>query len=203
MDRKEKNIKPRFKRISKCSACGLYSLSEQEDSSPSLQLSLKEAWASFLSRFEPFEWYGTFTFRDPIHPEQADKCFYRLIRRLNEDVFGRRYRERGQGIYYVRALEWQRREVLHFHALMGGGVSKLKRLTYIDYWFIESGIARIEPYSSDRGAKAYLAKYVTKHGEIDIFIPPYLKKICGCSGQLPLFNNGACLGIPGVLSLTV
>jgi hypothetical protein len=54
-----------------------------------------------------------------------------------------------------------------------------------------------------RGAKGYLAKYVNKNGEIDIFIPPYLKKICGCSGQLPLFNKGACLGIPGALSLTV
>ncbi len=73
----------------------------------------------------------------------------------------------------------------------------------MDYWYMENGIARIEPYNPKRGAKGYLAKYVSKNGEIDIFIPPYLKKICGCEGQLPLFNNGTCLGIPNVLSLTV
>jgi hypothetical protein len=102
---RQETTKPKIKRISKCQSCGLYSLSEQEESHPLPQLPLVEAWASYLTRFEPFEWYGTFTFRETIHPEQADKCFYRFIRRLNEDIFGRRYRERGQGIYYIRAIK--------------------------------------------------------------------------------------------------
>lgn len=194
---------PEIKRITKCKACGLYALSSQQESHSSSPLPLHEAWVSFLTRFEPYEWYGTFTFREPTHPEQADKCFKRFIRRVNEDTWGRRYREKGKGVYYAKAIEWQKRDVLHFHALIGGGVSRLKRRTYKDYWYIENGFARIEAYNPKRGAKGYLSKYITKNGEIDIYIPPYLKKICGCSGQLPLFthNNNTRLGTPGVLSL--
>jgi len=150
------------------------------------KLELTRAWVSFISQFEPFELYSTFTFREEVHPEQADRCFNRFIRAINEELFGRRYREKGKGIYYVRALEMQRRGVLHFHALMGGGVRKLRRLALMDKWFLDNGIARIERYDKGKGAKGYLSKYVFKGGEIDIYIPPYLSERFSLGDNLQL-----------------
>jgi hypothetical protein len=34
-----------------------------------------------------------------------------------------------------------------------------------------NGFCRIEPYDRSRGARFYLAKYLVKGGEIDLFIP--------------------------------
>lgn len=135
--------------------------------------SLHEAWTGFVGQFEPFDWYLTLTFREEVHPEQADRRYNRFLRQINESLFGRRFREKGQGIYHVRAIEYQRRGVLHFHSLMGGGVWKLRRLSYMDLWYSENGIARIEPYNPNLGARSYLSKYVSKGGEVDIFLPPW------------------------------
>ena len=33
-----------------------------------IKVSLKEAWAEFIKRFEPYEWYVTLTFKEPKHP---------------------------------------------------------------------------------------------------------------------------------------
>jgi len=160
-----------------------------QERNPGFKLSLTRAWVSFLSQFEPFELYSTFTFREEVHPEQADRRFNRYIRYINEELFGRRYREKGKGIYYVRALEVQKRGVLHFHALMGGGVRRLRRLTLMDRWYEHNGIARIQPYDASKGAKGYLSKYVYKGGEVELFIPPYLReRFClGDSSQLNLY----------------
>jgi len=154
--------------------------------SPTQQQLLSDSWTEFIGRFEPFELYSTFTFREEVHPEQADRCFNRFVRHINEELFGRRYREKGKGVYYVRALEMQRRGVLHFHALFGGGVKKLRRLSLMDRWFEDNGIARIEPYDITKGAKGYLSKYVFKGGEIDLHIPPYLKERFGLGDKLQL-----------------
>jgi len=52
-------------------------------SAGSIKVDLKEAWAEFIKRFEPYEWYVTLTFKDPKHPEAADKAFKRWIRYIN------------------------------------------------------------------------------------------------------------------------
>ena len=136
--------------------------------------SLQDAWTGFIGRFEPFDWYLTLTFREEIHPELADRRYRRFVRQINEALFGRRFREKGKGIYHVKASEYQKRGVLHFHSLMGGGVWKLRRLTFMDMWFNDNGISRIESYDPKRGAKGYLSKYVTKGGELDLFVSPSL-----------------------------
>jgi len=155
------------------------------------KLRLTQAWVSFITQFEPFELYLTLTFREEIHPEQADRRFKRFIRHINESLFGRRYREKGKGVYYVRALELQRRGVLHFHALLGGErVRRLRRLSLMDKWWEDNGFARVERYEKSKGAKSYLSKYVFKGGEIDIHMPPYLKESFGLgdSSQLNLLS---------------
>lgn len=134
--------------------------------------SICEAWIQLIRRIEPLDWFGTFTFRDPVHPEQANRRLSRFVRTLNETRFGKRYREKGLGICLVNAIEWQKREVLHFHSLMGGGLQDLDRFYWMELWNRDNGFARIYPYDPV-GAPGYVSKYVVKGGEIDISLPPW------------------------------
>jgi hypothetical protein len=152
----------------------------------SIPITLEDAWADFLDRLGPWEWYTTHTFREEIHPEQADRRYNRFIRNINQALFGKRFVEQGKGIYHVKAIEYQRRGVIHFHTLMGGGVSKLRRLTWMDIWYEDNGQARIEPYDPNRGARGYLSKYVSKGGQIDIHLPPWKQKQLACNGRAQL-----------------
>lgn len=149
--------------------------------------SLQDAWVFLIKQYEPFAWYGHLTFKDHIHPEEANKRFQRWLRKINEHLFGKRYRRYGEGVYCFRALEWQKRGVIHFHFLMGGGVERLRRLTYMDLWAAKNGWARIYPYDPDQGAARYVSKYVAKGGEVDPFFPPAaLDRFRGGPVQLPL-----------------
>jgi hypothetical protein len=112
-----------------------------------------------------------------VHPEQANKRFNRWVRHLNEECFGKHYRNKGQGVSWTRGTEMQNREVIHYHALMGGGIGDARRLSYVDLWHDEIGFgtARVYKYEPTRGARRYVAKclkYLSKGGEIDVFVPP-------------------------------
>lgn len=100
------------------------------------------------------------------------------MRAINETLYGRRYREKQQGVWAVRASEYQKRGVLHYHVLMGGGVRTLRRLSWGDLWQeIGGGFAQVLPYDRNRGAVQYLTKYAVKGGEIDFFLPPLLERL--------------------------
>lgn len=132
---------------------------------------LRESWVEWISQLEDWEWYCHFTFREPVHPEQANKRYLRFMRDLNRNLYGRRYGDKGGGVPWVRGLEWQQRDVIHFHGLIGGGVSVLRRLAYMDRWNEENGFARIQPYDKEKGAIYYMVKYILKGGEIDLYVP--------------------------------
>jgi hypothetical protein len=68
-----------------------------------------------------FDWFATFTFKDRIHPEAAEKAFRVWVNKLNCNLYGRKWRDRQpNGIKWVRGLEWQKRGVIHYHALVPG-----------------------------------------------------------------------------------
>ena len=46
-------------------------------SAGSIIIELQEGWVEFIKRYEPFTWYVTLTFKEPKHPESADKAFFR------------------------------------------------------------------------------------------------------------------------------
>lgn len=50
----------------------------------------------------------------------------------------------------------------HFHALIGGLTTDVRRDEAYGWWFERYGINRIEPYDPERGAAHYLTKYVVK-----------------------------------------
>jgi len=158
-------------------------------SSGFVKVDLKDAWINFIKRYEPFTWYVTLTFRDPKHPESADKAFFRWIRHINESLYGRRYREKKKGVTYIKCMEYQKRDVIHFHCLIGDPhLYKLKRLDFMKAWEYDcyrskelvNGFARIFKYDAARGAVNYCSKYVLKDGEIDPYISP---------GQRHLLND--------------
>ena len=107
------------------------------------------------------------TFRDMVHPEAADKRFRVLISQANRVLFGHHWHKHGAGLRWVRALEYQKRDVIHYHALLAG-VQDLRRLTWMDRWNELAGFARIEPIEITAAVARYVSKYVVKGGEIDM-----------------------------------
>jgi len=150
-------------------------------SSGFVKVDLKDAWINFIKRYEPYSWYSTLTFQEPKHPESADKAFFRWIRYINESLYGRRYREKKKGVTWIKCMEYQKRDVIHFHCLLADpNLYKLKRLDFMDAWLTDcyrskelvNGYARIFKYDATRGAVNYCSKYVLKGGEIDVYISP-------------------------------
>jgi len=141
-----------------------------ENFQPFSKISVKDirnAWCQFLGRWE-WEWFLTLTFRDIVHPEAADKAFRYFVSRLNRQLYGPRwFRKAHGGIPWVRALEHQRRGVIHFHGLFAD-VKNLRRLTCMDMWDDIAGYARIEPIKDKWAVRHYVTKYCLKEGEIEL-----------------------------------
>jgi len=133
---------------------------------PTRQEVVLDAWTEFVDRWL-WEWMLHLTFRDHVHPERAGKLFRVLVSKVNRDLYGPRWYKKRAGIRWVRGLEYQKRGVIHFHALFAG-VRSLRRLTYMDWWEEAAGYARIQPIESQRGAIRYIVKYVAKGGEVDL-----------------------------------
>ena len=101
------------------------------------------------------------TFCGMVHPEQADRRWKRWVR----DLEAREQRR----VRWARALEYQKRGVIHYHALVWfGGGEEGRRLAGMDRWTkIGQGFARIVPYNAELGATHYLGKCLARGGEID------------------------------------
>lgn len=144
---------------------------------------LELGWVEFISRYEPYHWYGTLTFQKQIHPEQAISRFLMFIRRINEELYGKGYRKKGLSVSWVYVIENQKRKVIHFHFLIGGDVRILNKFKYMRLWEKNfkhdqndstnstNGFARIYDYDPDLGAKYYLAKSIKYGSVIDFYFP--------------------------------
>lgn len=129
--------------------------------------------ADFIRSLEPFSWFCTLTFKSDIHPEQANRYFFKWIRKLNEIIVGKRYRNKHiPGNAWVRAMERQKKGVLHFHCLIDH--PNIDKVTFAEakkIWEMcgrKTGrINHFVRYDKKRGACGYLGKYVMKNGEID------------------------------------
>jgi len=149
---------------------------------------LFEAWVKFIERFLPYYWFVTLTFKDDIPNSTANRIVARYMRGINEDLYGRRFRNKGLGLPYILARERQKRGTPHFHLLVGGDCWKLLRKKYKQLWegydeetetITRYGFARIEKYNRKKGAMRYVSKYVLKGGEIDVNIPPCRYELYG------------------------
>lgn len=129
---------------------------------------VRDGWAELIARY-PWEWFVTLTFTEDIHPETAEKSMRYWIKQLNRDLYGCRwYKKHPFGVYWISAIEYQKRGVLHLHLLMNG-VKSARRLSYMDMWNDlgnKNGFARIYPVDNLEAVSRYLCKYVAKDGEI-------------------------------------
>jgi len=131
---------------------------------------LKDAWCDFLAPYR-FQWFATLTFAENVHPESAIKRFRRFTNEINRHLYGRRWEKTSHGgLFWIVALERQKRGVIHFHALVGA-IDDLnevaRRLDWMDRWAELAGYARIEAIRSNDAVRRYVTKYVVKGGDIE------------------------------------
>jgi hypothetical protein len=126
---------------------------------------LEDAWVALLGRWR-WEWFCTLTFRDHVHPEAAAKRFDAFAARINRALYGPRWHKHQVGIQWVRALEYQRQGIIHFHAAIAGAASE-QPSTWEQVWDGLAGYARIGPIRNMTAALRYLTKYVRRGGELD------------------------------------
>lgn len=116
-------------------------------------------WKTFL----------TLTFREEKTPDVANSLFKWFIRQNNQHAFGKHYTQKVGHSYfsYVVGLEYQRRDVIHFHVL----VDKPIDFAFIHkFWGDRCGFAWIEGnLSSKAKAVNYICKYCVKGGELNVF----------------------------------
>jgi hypothetical protein len=143
-------------------------------------------WADFVAGLAkwPSFWTLTFDEADRTHAVSKDECKFlwrRLVQSLNHDLLGNHYtRIVGHSYFsYALAYEYQSRGAIHMHALVDG-------ITNWEYanrlWRRMAGIIKIEPVDDGLKAAKYLCKYVTKGGDIDLYVakefkPPSFKPL--------------------------
>lgn len=136
---------------------------------PSPRGALVHAWAEFLSRWE-WEWFGTFTV-DPsraLNELSLHRTWNFFINRMNRTLYGPRYPKKiGHGVNWVRATEYTKKGVPHYHALIGY-VGKTDRQEVQERWWKVAGFAKIGRIRDAPSAYTYCAKYVLKGGGLDI-----------------------------------
>lgn len=132
-----------------------------------------EGWEALLERYT-WDWFATFTFAEQVHPERADKLYRVWCSNLNRHVTGAKnwQRHRAAAVRWARGLEWQKRGVLHYHALMYQRDNLnlvARRLDWMDEWERLTGaFSRILPCDNATQVRQYIAKYCGKGGEVDI-----------------------------------
>ena len=140
-------------------------------------LSLRHSWVQYMQMVR-FYWFVTLTFKDHIPIELAKQRFFVWLRSMNEMLYGRRYREKKLGISFVLVYEYQKREVLHFHSLLGGDVHKLDIRHWKSVWENNiyqpgrkklNGIARITEFDPEKSSGKYLTKDILEGDEIDYY----------------------------------
>ena len=137
----------------------------------------------------PWDWWATFTFAVEIHPDLAQQRYRVWAEELAEET--------GLKMQHARALEWQRRGVLHFHALIWGVKRSTRRRAWSARWEeIGGGWAQLRLYDRVKAAAFYLGKYAVKGGEIDhlTFGGPLVRpddvRITKAGGALPAGRSG-------------
>jgi len=148
---------------------GVWPLSPSSKSVP-----LVSGWSDFLTRYD-WQWFGTFTFREEVHPEKADKLFRLWCALLDESLLGRNWwrpQKKKLRLQWIRGLEWQKRGVLHYHAMFRNLPAYCTgfetRLMWAAEWDKLAGFAKIEAPESQQDCVAYVAKYCSKGGEVDV-----------------------------------
>lgn len=124
---------------------------------------VRTAWADWLGRY-PWEAWGTLTFKWPDPTEaQLDRAFARFVRYIG--------RSWDRPPCYFLGHEVGRGGRAHLHCLLGGFSPTLQRTEMWRWWFDRFGRCEVRGYDPEKGAAAYVSKYITKelgHYDVDL-----------------------------------
>lgn len=135
-------------------------------------------WAQFLGR-TPWQLFGTHTFRihhagrsGGVHPEKASKALRFFVSSINRDLYGRDWGRRWHGgLQWAVGQEFHKDGRLHLHSVIAAPTGDLYRLVRFSewhrFWRKEFGNNRLERPRSQEHVSHYIAKYVSKAGEVD------------------------------------
>ncbi len=113
-----------------------------------------------MTRKQQSAWFISQTFGVEESIRSADRKYKEWVNRLTQGLI-----DTGGGqLRWVRATEWQIREVIHFHSIVQGtGLDLLSRKSWEHRWQSlgwNTGFCRI--HDADKNAAPYLAKYTSK-----------------------------------------
>ena len=141
----------------------------------SSKLELCENWQSYLRDFANWKWFLTLTTRDILTRDQIEHLWFYLVRVMNSDLFGHHYtRIVGHSYFsYCVGFEYQQRGALHLHALVDQNIN-LNLVHAV--WKKMAGFAWVRPVDDLGRAVDYLAKYVSKGGDLSLYRCPVVKQ---------------------------
>ena len=103
--------------------------------------------------------------------------YRKWVRKLNERIYGKRYRKKHVGLIHCWVLEKQKRGAYHIHSLVRGIPPWYNRVNNAKGWESQhpnNGNAYIQQYDPNLGARGYLIKYLIKESDLNIEIPKRL-----------------------------
>ena len=125
------------------------------------------AAAEFVRRYD-WDWWCHLTFKNPPPFERAESAFRCWMNALNRRTFGNNYYRRpNEGLRWLRGVELQQRDAVHFHALVAGGPKPTCDFA-TKLWRKLAGDAAITVYDPTRGAARYLVKEYADSGNLEL-----------------------------------
>lgn len=134
------------------------------------------AYGDWISAAYPWQWFITMTSRNRTHPEAMLKRFKVAVCKTHRTYLGRNPRMSDQ-VVWVAAMERHKSGNPHLHALawQRHDLNKLSSFSRREFQRILeelSGWSKVEAPRSNGCVSGYVAKYLSKEGEIE-FSPTY------------------------------
>jgi len=137
-------------------------------SSQAVKRELHDKYDEWLANVCRWSNFLTLTFKDEKPPDKAYEVYIRLVRALNEKLFGEHYTRIVHHSYfnYIVGMEFtHNRDVCHFHVL----TDRPMDYKFVhSWWNIAAGICWIEQVRDNVKTVRYVTKYVCKGGEDNI-----------------------------------
>lgn len=129
---------------------------------------LKDVTENWILRLADWKNFTTLTFEEETPPDKARRLLYSLINTLNEDLLGKHFKRKVKHSYfsYVTGIEYQKRDVIHFHMLADSPIH-FDRIH--SFWKYHAGFAWTEIIRDPVDVVQYIAKYTLKGGNIEVF----------------------------------
>ena len=131
--------------------------------SKALAHSAREKWGEWIGEAQEWGMYATLTFKpgekgQEPWPKRSQAKFYQWLRAVSEATW-----HGGRIGFFVGQEFGARNGRLHYHALLSGVSSVFPELARA-LWE-PNGFAKVVAYDRERGAAAYLTKYVVKDAD--------------------------------------